>query len=857
MRIFSLLLLLLPFTLFAQLNVTQVMDINTGTTGSRTSAPGAAFRGLLYFPATAADSGTELWVSDGTDAGTSLLTDLVPGTGSSNPADLIVVDDQLYFTAEAAATGRELYRTDGTAVGTVLVADIQPGTGSSIPNETSRAFVSYDGRLYFAAAANGNNVELWSAAGANAFLVREFQSGSQGSFPENFTVAGGLLYFAADNGTNGNELWQTNGNPAATFRLTDTNSGGSDGDPKGITEAGGKLFFLASNGFAAGDLYAYNLDGTGVQRVFDFAGRGTQLSTNTSRSPIARLGDQVVFAAENGNGADLWISDGTEAGTRVLLDNPEVSFGGYTPQEFVSVGDHVFYKDETEAEGIELWRTDGTTEGTIMVKDLDEGFSSSIFLPTFFHAHNGNLFFGAKGDVVDGFGSTGIEPYISNGTEEGTFLVKDINDGFSDADPNNFVSVGEQLFFFADNGDDGQELYVLSGSQPLIVEITTMTNVSCSGGTDGATSFTVSGGTPPYSFNDQSNDSGIFTVTDLASGAYNFIVTDALDSTIIISFSISQPNRLQLFADRINPQTADQGGSISLFPVGGTPRYSFSWGDTSLTSNIRGDLAAGTYFATLTDNNGCMVSDSFVVQDLSLISLESEQIFGPLCNGGNDGSLFLQVAGGSPPYLIDGESSPSGQVSLFGLGAGPITISVTDSRDSTANFTFEIPEPAALELVATTLTGQNSFEGGTIELMPTGGTPPYSISWADTSLTNTIRKNLDFGTYYLTLTDDNNCITQDSFIVDDLTAVTNLSEGEFKVYPTIVTGQLSIETSGNFGIRHITIYDLAGREINTMTATGQRNLTLSATFLPKVKGTYLVYLEATDGRRGIRRVVRQ
>jgi ELWxxDGT repeat protein len=451
------------------------MDINTGADASRTSAPGTAFNGLLYFPATAADSGTELWASDGTEAGTTLLTDLVPGTGSSNPEDLIVVGDQLFFTAEAAATGRELYRTDGT-----------------------------------------------------------------------------------------------------------------------------------------------------------------------------------------------------------------------------------------EDEGTELWRTDGTTEGTILTKDLNEGRSGSLFLPPYLHAHNDLLFFAAKGDVVDGFGSTGIEPYVSNGTSEGTFLVSDINDGFSDSRPNNFVSVGEQLFFFADNGTDGQELYVVT----------------------------------------------------------------------------TAPAILPVSVDRLQ--------------------------------------------------------QNFV-----------------RCNGQSNGAIDLTVSGGVPPYRIGDQTSEDGEFLIQNLAAGDYTVLIMDARDSPISVFASVPEPTLLRILLNDLTGQNSLEGGSIAVMPAGGIPPYRFAWADTSLTTNIREDLDFGTYYLTVTDDNNCMTQDSFMVDDLTSVTNLSEGEFKVYPTVVTDQLTAEVAGGVGIRKIACYDLAGREVSRMAGAGQQRLTLGSSFLPKAQGTYLIYLTATDGRKGVRRVVIQ
>jgi|GEM_PF-3463370 ELWxxDGT repeat protein len=705
MKQLLILLFATPFLLSGQSPLSLVQDINPGTASSRTSSPGIAFQGRLIFPATTPDAGSELWVSDGTDDGTQLLIDIVSGAVGSSPEDLIVVGDVFFFTAETSATGRELYRSDGTATGTTLVTDIQPGTASSIPDAGSRSFVSYNDRLYFAAAASGDNVELWSADSGNAFLLQELQSGSRGSYPDNFTIAGALLFFTADDGITGKELWYTTGNPAATFRYYDAYPGGFSGSPSGLTAVDDKLFFLADNSFAAGDLYVSDLSTNTTQRVFDFAGRGTALSTNTSRSPMVRIGNNVVFAAENGNGPDLWISDGTEGGTRVLLDNPEVSFGAYTPQFFVSVGDYVYFKDEIPGQGIELWRTDGTTEGTILTKDLNSGFFDSFALPSYIHAHQGVLYFNAKGDVVGSIRSTGFELYTSDGTPEGTVLVADISEGTSDSDPNNFVSVGDQLFFFADDGTNGQELYVLTGPPaipPLSVDNVSENSVRCSGQSNGSLDFTVSGGVPPYQAEGQTSETGAFFFSNLTAGDYDILVTDARDSTILV-------------------------------------------------------------------------------------------------------------------------------------------------------FAF-VAEPTPLSIILSELTGQNSLEGGSIFITPSGGTRGYSFSWADTSLTSNDRENLDFGDYTITLTDANGCSISQTFTVEDLTSVRELDQADFRIFPSPATDHLTVALAGSERIEQVACYDLTGRQLSVKQGHESQTLTLSAADLPQRSGLFIVVITAHSGARGVRPV---
>ena len=134
------------------------------------------FNGTLFFAA--ADSGangTELWKSDGTDAGTVLVSNInTAANSSSSPANLTVVGSTLYFTANgSAASGLELWKTDGTGAGTMLVKDINPGAATSSPF----LLRAVNGRLVLAATTPTEGTELWASDGTNAgpVLVRSLK----------------------------------------------------------------------------------------------------------------------------------------------------------------------------------------------------------------------------------------------------------------------------------------------------------------------------------------------------------------------------------------------------------------------------------------------------------------------------------------------------------------------------------------------------------------------------------------------------------------------------------------------------------------------------------------------------------
>ncbi len=162
--------------------------------------------GTLYFKANDGTHGNELWKSDGTPGGTSLVQDINPGSGSSSPAYLTDVDGTLYFVASDGAHGLELWTSDGTPDGTSLVKDIWPGGGSSIP----RYLTNVDGTLYFSAFASTSGFELWSSDGTEGGtnLVGDINPGTESSSPNYLTNVDGTLFLSADDGTHGTELWK-------------------------------------------------------------------------------------------------------------------------------------------------------------------------------------------------------------------------------------------------------------------------------------------------------------------------------------------------------------------------------------------------------------------------------------------------------------------------------------------------------------------------------------------------------------------------------------------------------------------------------------------------------------------------
>lgn len=287
---------------------TLVKEINASSASSGSPSNFIVNNGLIYFSASngiaGSNNGRELWISDGTTAGTILLKDIYPGTDSSNPTDFVVHDGKVFFTADNGPNGRELWVTDGTNSGTQLVKDFVAGTGSSNPKFTT----SYNGDLYFSA-----NGELYKSNGiiGNGGVLKNINAAGN-SNPSGFTIYNNRLYFTADDGINGRELWRTNGTVFGTELFLDINPTGNS-DANSFTVANGLLYFNAKNGTNGRELWltdglVANTDMIEISGIAEL--NPAQLITYNSK---------VYFFGNNSNGnRKLWSSNGTVSGTSVL-----------------------------------------------------------------------------------------------------------------------------------------------------------------------------------------------------------------------------------------------------------------------------------------------------------------------------------------------------------------------------------------------------------------------------------------------------------------------------------------------------------------------------------------------------------
>jgi gliding motility-associated-like protein/uncharacterized repeat protein (TIGR01451 family) len=318
----------------------------------------------------------------------------------------------------------------------------------------------------------------------------------------------------------------------------------------------------------------------------------------------------------------------------------------------------------------------------------------------------------------------------------------------------------------------------------------TVSNVSCHGGSDGSVSLTVQGGVPPYLYQ-WSNGAVDSTVSNLPAGPIQVTIYDSNGCSAGTATTLSEP-------DPITPQvlalSAYNGlyniscfgatdGEVDVSVVGGTPPYSFTWSNGTMSEDLM-NVSAGAYDLTVVDSFGCTGQltvtlsqpDELTVQLSSPVLSNGANI---ACNGGSTGSVFSSVFGGTPPYAYNWNPSGITSDSLTQLTAGYYLLDVTDFNGCQASSAITLSESPQLSLtMSSTADGCYADSSGSVSVTGvTGGTAPYSYHWDGLTSINSMVASLPAGTYAVTVTDQFGCtvsgtatITQPAQLVSSLTA---------------------------------------------------------------------------------------
>jgi len=297
------------------------------------------------------------------------------------------------------------------------------------------------------------------------------------------------------------------------------------------------------------------------------------------------------------------------------------------------------------------------------------------------------------------------------------------------------------------------------------IQIGNSTDVSCAGASDASAQAVISGGTAPYSIQWSSGESGT-QASQLSAGANQVTVTDASGCSSFLSFTVNEPDPIQISAQITNVTCyAGTDGSASVTVTGGSGAYTYQWETGAQGPGVTG-LPVGFYDITVSDANGCSASDTlFVAQPTQPILIQSSIIPGDC--GNNAGAASVTVTGGTGTYTYSWNTNATQNTPVANnLAPGTYTVTVSDANNCSAQSTINISGYQPVTVIVDSISAVTCFGGsdGFAALSVSGGQAPYFYQWG-TGPQPGPPQSLPAGTYTISVIDANGCIGNVNFII--------------------------------------------------------------------------------------------
>ena len=501
----------------------------------------------------------------------------------------------------------------------------------------------------------------------------------------------------------------------------------------------------------------------------------TEITLNHPTQLAATVSDETaVLCFGDANGSGTVTPDGGTAPYTVSIDNNATTYAvaagaNYT---FAQLTAGTYTVLVTDANGCPT-----TTTLTVTSPELLRIAAGTITMPLCNQGNNGSA-------VVNVTGGTLPYTLSVNGTEVATMTAE------GDQQIDN-LSAGTYTVSVVDaNGCD--TLITITVAEPELLTLTEVSteNVSCNALSDATATVTFAGGTAPYTLyingNDQETAAAAVqnvTFTGLPAGTHTVGIRDANGCVTTLPVTITEPDVLTMTAGSIVDVLCfgDANGSAVVTPTGGTAPYTITVDNFTTTQTVAGgatgtfaNLTAGDYTAAVRDANGCEDTVSFTIGTPTVLEMVEVSTTDPLCYQDANGSIVVNVVGGTAPYSItvngtsEATNLTAGDHTISGRPAGSYTIVATDANGCTATVTSVLGEPAQLTPMEAATTPITCFGGddGTATVSVSGGTAGYSI-WMDdnqqlqTLSDTTFRASftgLNGGDHVFTVKDTHNCV---------------------------------------------------------------------------------------------------
>ncbi len=367
--------------------------------------------------------------------------------------------------------------------------------------------------------------------------------------------------------------------------------------------------------------------------------------------------------------------------------------------------------------------------------------------------------------LCNGTSTGAINVSVNGGTSPYSFLW---NDGNTSQNRSN-IAASVYSVTITDANSCSVSVATTVTEPPALVVSETNTDVLCNGDNSGSATITATGGTAPLSFT--WND-GVTTQsrTNLTAGMYILTVTDGNSCSASVIANVSEPAVLSIGESHLDVLCYGVNtGSIDVTLSGGVQPYAYLWND-AVTGEDRNNIPVGSYSVTVSDANSCTATIGATITEPAALTAGETHV-DVACSGFNTGSIDVTVLGGVTPYVFAWNDASTTE-DRNSISDGNYSVTITDNHQCSTSLSIAIISSSGLSISEThNDVSCNSLSDGTIDIVMSGGTPPYAFLWNDGTTTQN-RTGVPAGSYSVSATDVNSCIISLTINVAEPVAVT-------------------------------------------------------------------------------------
>lgn len=695
----------------------------------------------------------------------------------------------------------------------------------------------------------------------NINQVSSSNSFDNSSWPGNFTVSNNKLVFTAYSVSNSNDhdLWTSDGTNKGTQLIKDINARSASYIGQ-LTVWGNKIIFSANDGISGKEPWITDGTPENTRMIKDIKPNNPNYPNSSVDGSEARnfkiFKDKAYFQAETWYGDQLFVTDGTDAGTVMLT---KTGTGDFEVYGFIEFNDQLFFSCSSNYFTPQLWVTDGTVDGTHEFKAFVNGSVGFLSISQSAIVYKNKLFFSAS------IYPLGMELWVSDGTHSGTQLFKDINgtEGRGSI-PHGFTIFKDNLYFIADDGIHGNELWCTNEDSTFLVK-----------------DIGMNGGALDYAKIYVANDRLFFAAQTIKDGFAELWTSDGTaegteklpandGNTVEAPTTFTEwKGKIVFVAGEYNKQLwITDGTSQNTRPV--LPDSNTKWnalGSNSSMVNFQGDLYFNAHFR---DSIGCELYKLKVDTSLIPLNILQQPHSNNICMG--DSAVFEVKVSGSPELkfqwmknygLIENATQATykianariedagdylciiknneGEINSHSASLGVYELnSLFEVIDSTQHgfylirFTGNAPSSAAYHW---------NFDEG--EIISGSGQGPYHVAW-----NNSGQKNITLNVIL------NTCASETSKTVEIISTgniSTNTISPILSIYPNPVKSNLTLNFNQSAGGKRVSLFDVYGHLIFEK-QTNEISLNLNLSDI--TPGMYFVRVQ-DDASFAIKKIIKE